>query len=82
MKKTIAILMLIVFAGLVVYGLGNVPDRADPTSPPNTAESVAVYLSRRMWNLSHVGPMDRIRATKMASPEMTMNQRRIDGRTA
>jgi multicomponent Na+:H+ antiporter subunit B len=31
---------LILFAGLVLYGIGNVPDRGDPAAPPNTNESV------------------------------------------
>ncbi len=38
--RSLTLVVLIVFAGLVLYGIGNLPDRADPAAPPNTNESV------------------------------------------
>ncbi len=39
--RSLTLVVLILFAGLVLYGIGNVPDRGDPAAPPNTDESVA-----------------------------------------
>ena len=38
--RSLTLAALILFAGLVLYGIGNVPERGDPTAPPNTNESV------------------------------------------
>jgi len=38
--RSLTLAALILFAAFVLYGIGNVPDRGDPTSPPNTNESV------------------------------------------
>lgn len=37
--KKITLVILLAFAGLILYGVGHLPDRASPTAPPNTAES-------------------------------------------
>ena len=38
--RSLTLAALILFAGLVLYGIGNVPGRGDPAAPPNTDESV------------------------------------------
>ncbi len=38
--RSLTLAALILFAALVLYGIGNVPGRGDPTAPPNTNESV------------------------------------------
>jgi len=37
--KPIVLTALVVFAALIVYGIGHLPDRASPDAPPNTEES-------------------------------------------
>jgi len=37
--KKITLVILLAFAGLILYGVGQLPDRASPTAPPNTTES-------------------------------------------
>ena len=38
--RSLTLAALILFAGLVLYGIGHLPDRGDPVAPPNTTESV------------------------------------------
>jgi multicomponent Na+:H+ antiporter subunit B len=37
--RHLTLAVLIAFAGLLLYGIGHLPERGDPESPPNTAES-------------------------------------------
>ncbi len=38
--RSLTLVALTLFAGLVLYGIGNVPGRGDPAAPPNTNQSV------------------------------------------
>ncbi len=37
--RRLTLVVLLAFAGLLIYGIGHVPERGDLESPPNAAES-------------------------------------------
>jgi multicomponent Na+:H+ antiporter subunit B len=39
--KRVTLVALLLFAGLILYGVGNIPERASPAAPPNAAQSAA-----------------------------------------
>ena len=61
--RTLTLAALILFAGLVLYGIGNLPDRGDPTAPPNAEESVigstnaATYYVENAYEDAHTPNM-------------------------
>ncbi len=43
--RSITLAALALFAGLVLYGVANLPDRGDPAAPPNAATSAVGSLN-------------------------------------
>ena len=51
--KKITLLVLLAFAALILYGVGQLPDRASPTAPPNTEESAAGTPNAASYYIEH-----------------------------
>ncbi len=51
--RRIVLASLLVFAGLVVYGMTHVPERGSATSPPNAPESVVGSPNAATYYIEH-----------------------------
>ncbi|MFO7767937.1 MAG: hydrogen gas-evolving membrane-bound hydrogenase subunit E [bacterium] len=51
--KRITLPVLLAFAGLLLYGVAHLPDRASPTAPPNTVVSAAGSPNAASYYIEH-----------------------------
>jgi len=51
--RRLVLVALVVFAGLIVYGMTHVPERGSPTAPPNAEESVVGSPNAATYYIEH-----------------------------